>query len=97
MFLQESLRTTDFVARVGGEEFAILMPHTSTSEAGRVLDRVRIEIQLSGGTKVTVSIGYTDLTANSTHSYKCADIGLYESKSSGRNTITICSSQADVA
>jgi diguanylate cyclase (GGDEF)-like protein/PAS domain S-box-containing protein len=95
--LQESLRTTDFVARVGGEEFAILMPHTSTSEAGRVLDRVRIEIQLSGGTKVTVSIGYTDLTANSTHSYKCADIGLYESKSSGRNTITICSSQADVA
>ena len=95
--LQESLRTTDFVARVGGEEFAILMPHTSTAEARRVLDRLRIEVQLSGGTKVTVSIGYTDLTGNSTHSYKCADIGLYESKSSGRNTISICSSQADVA
>lgn len=95
--LQESLRTTDFVARVGGEEFAILMPHTSLAEARRVLDRLRIEVQLSGGTKVTVSIGYTDLTGNSTHSYKCADIGLYESKSSGRNTISICTSQAEVA
>ncbi|MEZ9057171.1 diguanylate cyclase [Vibrio pelagius] len=95
--LQESLRTTDFVARVGGEEFAILMPHTSLAEARRLLDRLRIEVQLSEGTKVTVSIGYTDLTANSTHSYKCADIGLYESKSSGRNTISFCSSREDIA
>ncbi|CAH6796161.1 Diguanylate cyclase [Vibrio chagasii] len=95
--LQDSLRSTDFVARVGGEEFALLMPHTSLSEAKRVLDRLRIEIELSAGTKVTVSVGFTDLTSNSTRSYKCADVGLYESKSSGRNTVSICPSYADVA
>lgn len=95
--LQDSLRSTDFVARVGGEEFALLMPHTSLPEAKRVLDRLRIEIELSAGTKVTVSVGFTDLTSNSTRSYKCADVGLYESKSSGRNTVSICPSYADVA
>ncbi|PMG34248.1 diguanylate cyclase [Vibrio splendidus] len=95
--LQDSLRSTDFVARVGGEEFALLMPHTSLPEAKRVLDRLRIEIELSSGTKVTVSVGFTDLTSNSTRSYKCADVGLYESKSSGRNTVSMCSSHADVA
>ena len=47
--LQDSLRGTDFVARVGGEEFALLMPHTSLSEAKRVLDRLRIEIELAAG------------------------------------------------
>ena len=95
--LQDSLRSTDFVARVGGEEFALLMPHTSLSEAKHVLDRLRIEIELAEGTKVTVSVGFTDLTSNSTRSYKCADVGLYESKSSGRNTVSMCSSHADVA
>ncbi|MCG9545941.1 sensor domain-containing diguanylate cyclase [Vibrio sp. Isolate33] len=95
--LQDSLRSTDFVARVGGEEFALLMPHTSLPEAKRVLDRLRIEIELAAGTKVTVSVGFTDLTSNSTRSYKCADVGLYESKSSGRNTVSMCPSHADVA
>ncbi|MFA0195773.1 diguanylate cyclase [Vibrio artabrorum] len=95
--LQNSLRSTDFVARVGGEEFALLMPHTSLPEAKRILERLRIEIELTAGTKVTVSIGFTDLTSNTTRSYKCADVGLYQSKSSGRNTVSMYPSHADVA
>ncbi|MFA0566728.1 sensor domain-containing diguanylate cyclase [Vibrio gallaecicus] len=95
--LVTSLRTTDFVARVGGEEFALLMPHTSLSEAQLVLNRLREQVEQTDGTKVTISIGFTDLTSNSTRSYKCADIALYESKSSGRNLVSLCGSQDDIA
>ncbi|MDN3614013.1 diguanylate cyclase [Vibrio gallaecicus] len=95
--LVTSLRTTDFVARVGGEEFALLMPHTSVAEAQLVLNRLREQVEQTDGTKVTISIGFTDLTSNSTRSYKCADIALYESKSSGRNLVSLCGSQDDIA
>ena len=95
--LVTSLRTTDFVARVGGEEFALLMPHTSLAEAQLVLNRLRKQVEQTDGTKVTISIGFTDLTSNSTRSYKCADIALYESKSSGRNLVSLCGSQDDIA
>ncbi|MGB1321693.1 MAG: diguanylate cyclase [Vibrio gallaecicus] len=95
--LVTSLRTTDFVARVGGEEFALLMPHTSLAEAQLVLNRLREQVEQTDGTKVTISIGFTDLTSNSTRSYKCADIALYESKSSGRNLVSLCGSQDDIA
>ncbi|MGF1752869.1 diguanylate cyclase, partial [Vibrio makurazakiensis] len=95
--LEHSLRSTDMVSRVGGEEFAILMPHTPLSEAEIVLNRLRTFIGTSKGTPVTISVGVTDLSDNSTRSYKCADIALYESKSSGRDKVSLCSSNDDIA
>ncbi|WP_104024342.1 sensor domain-containing diguanylate cyclase [Vibrio hyugaensis] len=95
--LQEGVRNTDFVARVGGEEFAVIMPHTSTQEAEVVLNRLRVAVEQNSEQSVTVSVGYSDLTADRTRTYKCADIALYESKSAGRNRVSICHSFDDIA
>ncbi|HGY9615229.1 diguanylate cyclase [Vibrio harveyi] len=95
--LLRGVRSTDFVARVGGEEFAVIMPHTTTQEAEVVLNRLRVAVELSSGRSVTVSVGYSDVTADRTRSYKCADIALYESKSAGRNRVSICHSFDDIA
>ncbi len=95
--LLREVRTTDFVSRVGGEEFAVIMPHTTVKEAEVVLNRLRVAVQLRSNMTVTVSAGYSDLTADRTRSYKCADIALYESKSAGRNCVSLCHSIDDIA
>jgi len=95
--LQNGLRNTDVLARVGGEEFAIIMPHTTVSAAEVVLNRLRVAVSISKQVDVTISVGYTELTSNSTLSYKCADIALYDSKSSGRNKVSLCYNDEDLA
>lgn len=90
--LQEQLRTTDFIARVGGEEFAVLMPHANLTEIQPVLERVRIAIAEQSENDITVSIGATDLTSDPEKSYKRADVALYQSKNGGRNQVTTVSS-----
>jgi len=95
--LSEALRTTDFVARIGGEEFAIIMPHTSVEEASMVVERLRSRIELDQSLPVTISAGISDLSRDSTRSYKCADIALYESKTLGRNQVSICYTTDEVA
>jgi diguanylate cyclase (GGDEF)-like protein/PAS domain S-box-containing protein len=95
--LSENTRTTDFVARIGGEEFAIIMPHTGIDEAERVLNRIRSCIATDPRVFTTISIGVTDLTADGTRSYKCADIALYESKAIGRNRTSVCYSSDEIA
>ncbi|MDN3608990.1 diguanylate cyclase [Vibrio ostreicida] len=95
--LTEALRETDFIARIGGEEFAIIMPHTNIEEAELALERVRIAVEMAPDVPVTISAGLTDLTGNSTRCYKCADIALYESKTLGRNQISLCYSHSEFA
>lgn len=95
--LSEKLRATDFLARIGGEEFAVIMPHTSTPEAQVVVERLRQAIELDEGLTITISAGISDLSQDSTRSYKCADIALYESKTLGRNQVSLCLTSDEVA
>lgn len=95
--IKERLRDTDFVARIGGEEFAVIMPHTPLEEAERALDRLRVATANQLDIPVTISVGVTDMTNDYTRCYKCADIALYESKTLGRNRVSTCRSSDDIA
>ncbi|TAA41048.1 sensor domain-containing diguanylate cyclase [Corallincola spongiicola] len=84
------LRETDFFARLGGEEFAVLMPHTEISAAISVAERLRNEIEHANIVpKVTMSIGVVAYQANmpETELYRRADIALYQAKALGRNRV----------
>ncbi|MGI4829462.1 MAG: GGDEF domain-containing protein [Janthinobacterium lividum] len=97
--LVESSRATDLAARVGGEEFAVLLPDTDAPGAlhvaARILARIR-ELQIVHDESpfgfTTLSIGSATWEAEATgeeaHLIQQADRSLYESKRSGRNKVT---------
>ncbi|NOH81096.1 sensor domain-containing diguanylate cyclase [Vibrio sp. RE86] len=89
--LTKHLRETDLVARIGGEEFAVIMSHTDLVTAETVLNRVRISIHLESELNITVSVGITEISEQPEMTYKRADIALYESKSMGRNQVSVMS------
>jgi len=91
--LEKSVRTSDTVYRFGGEEFAILLPHTPEQDAKDVADRVReaiAAIRVDGGEKelrITTSCGVaTYLPKESPQAWLArADEALYRAKHQGRN------------
>ena len=102
------LREYDVIGRFGGEEFAILLPHTSVAEAARVTERLRAKIPHiaipSGGpvspvpSGVTVSIGVaasTDARHDLVDLLATADHALYQAKNAGRDRVHLISNETD--
>ncbi len=89
--LDNSLKSTDFIGRYGGEEFLIILPHTSRKNSSIALERMRKMIEGSKliEKKVTVSMGVAKtLTGDDPEKiFKRADKALYKAKNSGRNRV----------
>lgn len=88
-------RGTDVVGRLGGEEFAVLLPETDASQALILAERIRREVESmqlplpsSGQFSVTISIGVAEATAEMSGIdalLRAADRALYDAKAAGRN------------
>lgn len=99
--IEERVRKTDMFARIGGEEFVLLMPDTSAEQALALNDELR-EIFLKckfnyndDVFSVTSSVGISAFTAGDEPEdmLKKADLALYQSKHGGRNRCTVHVSQ----
>ncbi|WP_232771383.1 sensor domain-containing diguanylate cyclase [Colwellia sp. 12G3] len=95
--LQANLRQTDILARIGGEEFSILLPETSSQSAMAFAERIREEQSKlkiigdwQGEIKLSVSIGVSSFLPSDEAFdalFSRADKALYQAKNSGRNKV----------
>jgi len=89
----QNKRAEDFLARIGGEEFALLLPMTTLEAATTVADKLRCVVEGAefhhhgDPVRVTVSAGLTDFRPGDTPTtvYERADRALYQAKQQGRN------------
>jgi diguanylate cyclase (GGDEF)-like protein len=81
--LKTNFRPGDSIARVGGEEFAVLLPNCVSEDAQRIVDRIRLGNQC----KVAFSAGICDIarSENVERIMAIADQALYQAKNKGRN------------
>ena len=90
--VKERIRKTDCFARLGGEEFIILLPETSIDDAFALAEELRKHIstmKLEGIDRVTASFGVTEYRDTDTIDTVClrVDNMLYEAKDRRRNCV----------
>jgi diguanylate cyclase (GGDEF)-like protein len=91
--LQAGTRGIDTAARIGGEEFALILPETDRARGLEVAERLRQEVRetdipLAG--HITVSVGLAecaDAFCDARTLYTAADAALYEAKRAGRDRV----------
>ena len=98
--LNSALRQSDLLARIGGEEFGLILPETSLSGAETFIDRLRTQLEsqplsFEGQTiNITLSAGIAQLSSSDLHAdslFSRADQALYRAKQQGRNQVATAS------
>lgn len=92
--MRKEVRSIDVVARIGGEEFALLFPETPLRAAEATVERLRrivAERPLVAGRRLTVSVGVAEQRPKESleELLKRADAGLYQAKSGGRDRVVV--------
>jgi diguanylate cyclase (GGDEF)-like protein len=92
--IRDTLRGADVAARVGGEEFSILLPQTTNDEAATIAERLRSNVDTASfpNRKVTVSIGVASCSSELCTTdgiVNASDKALYAAKNTGRNVVRI--------
>lgn len=96
--LKEQIRESDVLARIGGEEFALLLPNTGLGDAGKLAERIRKTVSnvkhkgdWKGTVSHTISVGIASLQDEDINFESLlvrADKALYKSKQEGRNRVS---------
>ena len=93
--LFDSIRSVDYCARIGGEEFILVLANSTVDKTLAVAERIRVSIEnidfseVEDGFGITASFGLTDYITgeNITETLSRVDALLYEAKAAGRNNI----------
>jgi diguanylate cyclase (GGDEF)-like protein/PAS domain S-box-containing protein len=98
--LSHRMRQTDVLARVGGDEFAILLPQTGAEQADIVAEGIVVTVREHGAVggegsiRVTASVGvalFGDVTPAEIMDH--ADRAMYDAKAAGRDCFSVCTTE----
>jgi len=98
--LVDSVRPQDIAARIGGEEFVLMLANTPSDAACQVAERIRLKLSSFDKTTsegqlpepITISMGVFTATSSSVTAEECvesADKAMYEAKETGRNRVVV--------
>ena len=92
--ITNSVRESDIVARIGGEEFSVILPHTTCLGAVELAERIRMNVEnafkdkfIAGG---TISIGVAEFPRDGENPgtlFDAADQVMFQAKRSGKNRV----------
>jgi len=101
MCLNKGRRNADVLARIGGEEFALILPETGIVGALEVAERIRAAMRASSDLKhpLTLSMGVSTLHRDNFGAdvlIQQGDLALYEAKRTGRNRICVFEGKSSI-